>query len=114
MDQLAQSRTFWQWMGTTFAGILVFVFATGTFLAGLWITLEVLDIQDREVTLRAAWDHLSQDERDEIMAAVKVQNPGLSRWNKVLERLCLSVVEARLGSAREEQKSLFPGFLASD
>ena len=75
---------------------------------------EAASAQDREVTLRAAWDGLSQDERDEIMAAVKVQNPGLSRWNKVLERLCLSVVEARLGSAREEQKTLFPGILASD
>ena len=48
------------------------------------------------------------------MAAVKAQNPGLSRWNKVLERLCLSVVEARLGAARQEQKALFPGILASD
>ncbi len=63
--------------------------------------------RDREVTLRAAWDHLSPLEREEIMAAVKVQNPGLSRWKIVLERLCLSVVEARLGSAGEEQKTLF-------
>jgi hypothetical protein len=70
--------------------------------------------KDREVTLRAAWDGLSQPEREEIMADVKVQNPGLSRWNKVLERLCLSVVEARLGSAKQEQKTLFPGLLASD
>ena len=70
--------------------------------------------QGREATLRAAWDSLSRDDRDEIMAVVKVQNPGLSRWNKVLERLCLSVVEARLGSARQEQKALFPGILAPD
>ncbi len=68
----------------------------------------------REETLRAAWDGLSRLEREEIMAAVKVQNPGLSRWNKVLERLCLSVVEARLGAARHEQKALFPGILATD
>ncbi|MEJ7640328.1 MAG: hypothetical protein WKF75_20765 [Singulisphaera sp.] len=70
--------------------------------------------KDREGTLRAAWDHLTQLEREEIMAAVKAQNPGLSRWNKVLERLCLSVVEARLGPAREEQKTLFSGLLESD
>jgi hypothetical protein len=70
--------------------------------------------QGREATLRAAWDGLSEPEREEIMAAVKVQNPGLSRWNKVLERLCLSVVEARIGPARQEQKALFPGILAPD
>ncbi len=70
--------------------------------------------QDREVTLRAAWDHLPPLDREEIMAAVKVQNPGLSRWNKVLERLCLAVVEARLGSVKEGQETLFPGILATD
>jgi hypothetical protein len=59
----------------------------------------------REATLRAAWDKLPDSERDEIMAAVKAENPGLSRFRKLLEPLYLAALEARLTSAR--QKTLF-------
>lgn len=40
------------------------------------------------------------------MAAVKAENPGLSRWRKMIEPLYLTALETRLGAAR--QKTLFP------
>ena len=43
---------------------------------------------------------------EEILAVVKADNPGISRWRKMLEPLCLNVLEARLKMAR--QKKLFP------
>ncbi|WP_337176249.1 replication initiator protein A [Paludisphaera sp.] len=51
---------------------------------------------DREARLKAAWDALPADQRDAILAAVKAENPGLSRWKKMLEPLCLAALEARL------------------
>ena len=60
----------------------------------------------REATLRAAWERLPESERDDIMAAVKAENPGLSRWRKMIEPLYLTALEVRLASAR--QKTLFP------
>jgi hypothetical protein len=62
--------------------------------------------QAREAALRVAWEKLSEPERDEITAAVKLDNPGVSRWKKMLESLCLSALEARLATGR--QKTLFP------
>ncbi len=62
--------------------------------------------RDRESLLRAAWERLAEGERDAILAAVKAENPGISRWRKMLEPLCLAALEARLGAAR--QRSLFP------
>jgi hypothetical protein len=59
----------------------------------------------REATLRAAWERLPESERDEIMAAVKAENPGLSRFRKLLEPLYLAALDARLNGAR--QKTLF-------
>ena len=55
-------------------------------------------------------------EREAILAAVKAENPGLSRWKKMLEPLCLAALEKRLGTAKvaagavtvAAQKSLFP------
>lgn len=65
---------------------------------------------DRESRLKAAWDKLPADQRDSILAAVKAENPGLSRWKKMLEPLCLAALEARLrdGEAAPSQPSLFP------
>ncbi len=60
----------------------------------------------REDALRAAWERLPESERDEIVASVKAANPGISRWRKMIEPLCLTALETRLGAAR--QKSLFP------
>ena len=62
--------------------------------------------QARQDALRSAWERLPESERDEILSAVKAENPGLSRWRKMLEPLCLAALEARLGMAR--QKTLFP------
>ena len=62
--------------------------------------------RDRDARLRDAWDRLSDPERDEILSAVKAANPGISRWRKMLEPLCLDVLETRIGLAR--QPSLFP------
>ena len=64
----------------------------------------VADDANRAV-LRAAWDRLPEAEREEILAAVKAENPGLSRWRKMLEPLCLAALEARLNLAK--QKTLF-------
>jgi hypothetical protein len=60
----------------------------------------------REVELRSAWERLPEADREEILAAVKAQNPGLSRWRKMLEPLCLAALEDRLRGAR--QTTLFP------
>ncbi len=67
-------------------------------------------IKARETELRAAWERLPEAERDAILAAVKAENPGLSRWKKMLEPLCLAALEARIGGpARPAQQSLFRG-----
>ena len=64
--------------------------------------------ESREVDLRAAWERLTDAERDAILVAVKAENPGLSRWKRMLEPLCLAALEARLKSPRPAQKTLFP------
>jgi hypothetical protein len=64
----------------------------------------------RELKLRAAWERLAESERESIMAAVRADNPGLGRWRKMLEPLCLAVLETRLNVAGAEtsQTFLFP------
>ena len=58
----------------------------------------------REAKLRAAWEQLPEAERDAILVAVKVENPGLGRWKNMLEPLCLSELETRMKeSERREQ-----------
>jgi len=63
----------------------------------------------REAKLRAAWERLTETERESILAAVKADNPGLGRWKKMLEPLCLAVLETRLtvAGAGTNQKFLF-------
>jgi hypothetical protein len=61
----------------------------------------------REAELRAAWEQLAESEREAILAAVKAENPGLSRWRKMLEPLCLAALEARLKGSRRAQATLF-------
>jgi Replication initiator protein A len=63
------------------------------------------DDRAREAVLRAAWDKLPESERNEITAAVKAENPGLSRFRKLLEPLYLAALEARLNGVK--QKTLF-------
>ncbi len=62
--------------------------------------------QARETKLRAAWEQLAASERESILASVKAQNPGLSRWKNMLEPLCLATLESRLQGAG--QALLFP------
>jgi hypothetical protein len=64
----------------------------------------------REARLKAAWEALPADRRDAILAAVKAENPGLSRWKKMLEPLCLAALEAHLrdGDSAPVQPRLFP------
>jgi hypothetical protein len=64
----------------------------------------------RESKLRAAWERLAEAERESILAAVKAENPGLGRWKKMLEPLCLAVLESRMtaAGAGSNQKFLFP------
>jgi Replication initiator protein A len=64
----------------------------------------------REAKLRAAWERLTETEREAIFAAVKAENPGLGRWKKMLEPLCLTMLETRLTAAGTgtSQKFLFP------
>ena len=50
----------------------------------------------REAKLRAAWEQLSEAEREAILATVKAENPGLGRWKNMLEPLCLSALETRM------------------
>ncbi|MGZ6072594.1 MAG: replication initiator protein A [Isosphaeraceae bacterium] len=49
--------------------------------------------QAREAELRTAWEQLCPAEREAILATVKAQNPGLSRWKNMLEPLCLAALE---------------------
>jgi hypothetical protein len=65
-------------------------------------------VRAREAELRASWERLPDAEREAILAAVKAENPGLSRWKRMLEPLCFAALEARLNSPRAAQKSLFP------
>jgi Replication initiator protein A len=68
--------------------------------------------QAREAKLRAAWERLTEVEREAIRAAVKAENPGLGRWKTMLEPLCLTALEARMGDssdgAANGQRLLFP------
>jgi hypothetical protein len=59
------------------------------------------------LALRAARDKLPEHERerDAILAAVKADNPGLTRFRKLLEPLYLAALEARLNGVK--QKTLF-------
>lgn len=59
----------------------------------------------REARLRALWDRLPEAERNAILASVKAANPGLTRWIKMLEPLCLDALEAHL--AKPAQQRLF-------
>jgi hypothetical protein len=71
---------------------------------------EAANAKVREAELRARWEHLPNAERDAILAKVKAENPGLSRWKKMLEPLCLSELERRLGGlagAAHSQATLF-------
>ena len=62
----------------------------------------------REAELRADWERLPGSEREAILAAVKAENPGLSRWKTMLEPLCLAVLEARRNKPKgPAQKTLF-------
>jgi hypothetical protein len=64
----------------------------------------------REARLRAAWERLSETEREAILAVVKAENPGLGRWKNMLEPLCLAVLETRMNEsgAGLGQRLLFP------
>jgi hypothetical protein len=64
----------------------------------------------REAKLRAAWERLSEAEREAILVAVKAENPGLGRWKNMLEPLCLSVLETRMNQTKADagQRLLFP------
>jgi hypothetical protein len=53
------------------------------------------DDRAREARLRVAWEDLPESEREAIRAAVKAENPGLSRWPNVLEPLYLAALEVR-------------------
>jgi hypothetical protein len=70
---------------------------------------EVEQSEARDAELRAAWERLPEAEREEILAVVKAENPGLSRWKRMLEPLCLAVLEAHLNAGpRPSQGVLFP------
>ena len=66
----------------------------------------------REAKLRAAWERLTEAEREAIRTAVKAENPGLGRWKNMLEPLCLTALEARMGESSDGagtgQRLLFP------
>jgi hypothetical protein len=49
----------------------------------------------REARLRAAWEQLTDAQRDAIRAQVKAENPGLGRWGNLIEPLCLAALEAQ-------------------
>ncbi len=62
----------------------------------------------REVALKARWEKLTEPEREAIRAAVRADNPGLGRWQNMLEPLCLAALEAKTAAPSPKQKGLFP------
>jgi hypothetical protein len=56
---------------------------------------EAAKARAREDQLRATWGRLPEPEREEIRAKVKGENPGLVRWEKLLEPLYLAELEGR-------------------
>jgi hypothetical protein len=54
------------------------------------------DDQTGEERLRAAWERLTEPEREAIRAAVKAEKPGVSRWKNLLEADCLAELGRRL------------------
>lgn len=58
---------------------------------------EAAQAQAREAALRTRWEQLPEAEREAILAHVKAENPGLGRWKKMLEPLCLGEMERRYG-----------------
>lgn len=63
--------------------------------------------RNHEADLRARWEALSAAEREAIIATVKAENPGLRRWRKLLEPLCLAALDARPLSDAPVQARLF-------
>jgi len=69
-----------------------------------------------EAEQRARWEDLAESDREAITAAVRAENPGLGRWKKMLEPLCLAEMARRLASGwtpapappRPTQADLFP------
>jgi hypothetical protein len=72
--------------------------------------LDAQNEQAREARLRTAWDGLSESDRERIRSDVRAENPGLSRWQNLLEPLYLSALETQLATARATlpQAELFP------
>ncbi len=60
----------------------------------------------RETDLRTQWDALDSSRREAILEAVKRENPGLRRFKKMLDPLCLAKLEALLASG--ELKRIVP------
>ena len=69
-----------------------------------------------EADQRDRWDALAEADREAITAAVRLENPGLGRWKKMLEPLCLAEMARRIadgwapapGPPRPSQAGLFP------
>ena len=68
------------------------------------VEAQVQKDQARETKLRAVWEQLPAAERESILASVKSQNPGLSRWKNMLEPLCLATLEARIHQTKNWRK----------
>ncbi|MEO6811424.1 MAG: replication initiator protein A [Isosphaeraceae bacterium] len=65
-------------------------------------------VQNHEANVRARWEALPGTEREAIITKVKAENPGLRRWKKLLEPLCLAAMDARPLSDAPIQNQLFP------
>jgi len=59
----------------------------------------------RQIRLREAWQALPEPEREAILASVKSEHPGLSRWRNMLEPLCLDLLEAQLAPQPQAPKA---------
>jgi hypothetical protein len=68
----------------------------------------------RRARLREAWHVLPEARREEILAAVKSENPGLSRWRNMLEPLCLDILEAQLAAQGQSIGETEQGLLFAD
>jgi hypothetical protein len=68
----------------------------------------------REAEVKAKWDALGDDEREEIAAQVKAENPGLRRWKAMMEPLCLAELDRRLNGGEPRPRGPLQGTLFPD
>ena len=67
------------------------------------VRAESAETTRRETDLQGQWEALDSSRREAILEVVKRENPGLRRFKKMLDPLCLAKLEALLNSGELER-----------